>query len=358
VVARALMAFHPEEIVTPCEELAVLAPWLVSLTPPERGIEAPYEGELLTDGSEPMGSVLKDLARVAPSNLPVLVLGPTGSGKELLAREIHRLSGRRGPLVPVNVTAFGEGVLESELFGHVKGAFTGADRDRKGAIEAAEGGTLFLDEVADLSPRLQSMLLRVLQDRMVRRVGSDRAREVDVRFVAATHKPLEVMAARGAFRQDLLFRLKGTTLELPSLQARHHEFPYLIPRLVIQVAREARIPCPNTAPGLPQALARLPWPGNFRELRHAIQRALLRCEDGLLQPAHFPELEEPTAVECSWEEGTREYQRRLLLETLRRHRFQVADASRALGLSRPALYHAARRLKVDLAAERLVQDSL
>jgi len=163
---------------------------------------------LTTDGSEPMGAVLRDLARVAPSRLPILILGPTGCGKELAARELHRLSGREGPLVPVNCAAFSESLMESEVFGHVRGAFTGALRDRTGAIEAAEGGTLFLDEVADLSPRLQSLFLRVLQEREVRRVGGEGARRVDVRFVAATHRPLEALAAAGAFRWDLLFRLR------------------------------------------------------------------------------------------------------------------------------------------------------
>jgi len=356
-VAQALVAFRPDEPVTSCEELHVLSPWLARLCPSETVVEIPAEDGLLADGSEPMGRVLRELAQVAPSALSVLILGPTGSGKELLAHQIHRLSARSGPLVPVNVSAFAEGVLESELFGHIKGAFTGADRERKGAIEAAEGGTLFLDEVADLSPRLQSMLLRVLQDRMVRRVGSDKSRMVDVRFIAATHKSLEALALSGAFRRDLLFRLQGAVLELPSLQARRHEFPFLLPRLVAQLARESRRSCPGIAPGLAQALGCLGWPGNFRELRHAIQRALLRCGEGPLQPVHFPELEAPIARQRTWDEGTREFQKRLLLDSLHQHRFQITEAAKALGITRPALYLAAKRLGVDLTAERARQEA-
>ncbi len=335
----------------PTEPL-LLAPWLAKLRMPRVPEPAPAPGLLLMDGSEPMASMLRELDRVAPTELPVLILGPTGSGKELAARELHQRSGRPGPLVAVNCSAFAEGLLESELFGHVKGAFTGAHQDRRGAIEAARNGTLFLDEVADLSPRLQSLLLRVLQEHEIRRVGSDHAIRVDVRFAAATHRPLEELAAAGAFRRDLLFRLEGAVLRLPPLSARRHEFPFLIPRLVVRAAESARRPVPVLAPGLPQALARRPWPGNVRELLHALERALLRCEDGLLKPRHFPELDQPEAQEGTWEEATRAFQRRFLLETLRNSGFQAAEAARTLGLARPALYTAAKRLGLDLVAER------
>ena len=333
-------------------ELELLAPWLAALAPPPVDLPEPLEGELLTDGSEPMGALLRELARVAPTALPLLLLGATGSGKELLAREVHRRSGRSGAFVAVNCSAFAEGVLESELFGHVKGAFTGADRERRGAVESADGGTLLLDEVADLSPRLQSLFLRVLQEQEVRRVGSDRAHKVDVRFLAATHKPLEALVEAGGFRRDLWYRLQGTVLRLPSLRERRHELPWLLPRGAALLARRLKREAPALAPGLAQALGVLPWPGNFREFRHAVERALLRCGEGPLGPSHFPELEAPAAQERSWFEATHAFQRRLLLETLRQHRFKGAEAARTLGLARPALYTAARRLGLDLAREK------
>ena len=356
-VGAVLLGSAPDQPLRPPLEPLLIAPWVARLRtcrPPE----LPVESQLLwTDGSEPMASVLRELDRVATSDLPVLILGPTGSGKELAVRELHRRSGRPGALVAVNCSAFAEGLLESELFGHTKGAFTGADRDRRGAIEAARGGTLFLDEVADLSPRLQSLLLRVLQEREVRRVGSDHSVKIDVRFAAATHRPLETLATEGSFRRDLLFRLQGAVLSLPSLAARRHEFPYLLPRLVAQAAQAAKRPIPALAPGLDQALARLPWPGNVRELLHALERAILRCEGGILKSAHFPELETPALQSRTWDEATRAFQRRLLMEALHACHFRVAEAADALGLARPALYATAKRLGVDLVAERAGRDS-
>lgn len=300
-----------------------------------------------------MGTVLRELSRVAPSRLPILVLGPTGSGKELAARELHRLSGRKGPMVAVNCSAIAETLMEAEVFGHVKGAFTGALRDRVGAIEAAEAGTLFLDEVAELSPRLQALLLRVLQEREVRRVGSERLRQVDVRFVAATHRPLEALAEAGAFRWDLLFRLQGSVVELPSLAARRHEFPFLVPRLLASLALEDGRPAPTLDPEVAEHLAGLPWPGNFRQLRHALARALLRCGEGPLGIGHFPELQSMVSLaRPTWKEATWRFQRELLLGALHRHGFNMAGAAMELGMARTALYAAARRLGLNLPAAR------
>ena len=351
-VGAVLLAQPLDAVPAPPLEPLLIAPWLAQLRARRPAESVVEPGLLLTDGSEPMASLLRELERVAPSDLPVLILGPTGSGKELVAGELHQRSGRPGLLVPVNCSAFAEGLLESELFGHMKGAFTGADRDRRGAIESASGGTLFLDEVADLSPRLQSLLLRVLQEREIRRVGSDHSVKVDVRFAAATHRSLEELATAGLFRRDLLFRLQGAVLQLPSLAERRHEFPFLIPRLAIRAAQSAKKPLPALAPGLPQALARLPWLGNVRELLHGLERAILRCEDGLLKPRHFPELEAPMLRSRTWEDATHAFQRRLLLDTLRACGFRAAEAAQTLGLARPAFYATAKRLGVDLVAER------
>lgn len=351
-VGAVLMELDPTGRLEAPAEVHALAPWLAKLRPDPPVPPRVEVGQLLTDGSEPMASILRELDQVAGTELPVLILGPTGSGKELMARELHRRSGRTGELVPVNCSAFAETLLESELFGHVKGAFTGADRDRKGAIEQAEGGTLFLDEVADLSPRLQSLFLRVLQERELRRVGSERSRKVDVRFLAATHKSMEELVRSGLFRRDLLFRLQGSVLELPGLEARRHEFPYLVPRLLAQAAQRLKRPVPALAPGLPEALARRPWPGNFRELGHALERAVLRGGPGPLKAEHFPELEDPELLEGTWGRRTQDFQRRLLRATLQRHGFRMTEAAQFLGLTRVALYSAAKRLGLDLALER------
>jgi DNA-binding NtrC family response regulator len=357
-VGSVLMAVEPEVPMQVQPEVLLIAPWLARLAPEPCAKEATPTKHLLMDGSEPMASVIAELARVAPSELPVLILGPTGSGKELTARELHERSGRRGPFRPINCSEYADTLLESELFGHTKGAYTGADRDRKGAIECAEGGTLFLDEVADLSPRLQSLFLRVLQEKEIRRVGSDRVHKVDVRFLAATHRSLEEMVGSGAFRRDLYYRLKGVVLTLPSLQERRHEFPSLIPRLTDRIAREVGLPSPELAPGLAVALSRHPWPGNFRELRHAIESALLRCTDGVLKAVHFQELGAPPVQERGWNAATHGFQRNLLLSTLKQYRFQITDAAKGLGLTRPALYIAAKRLGLDLLAERKRWDTV
>ena len=352
VVGSVLLGHRGNVQPTAATEPQLISPWVASLRV-QRPLEAVVDsGQLITDGSEPMAAIFRELERVSDSDLPVLILGPTGSGKELVAGEVHRRSGRTGKLVPVNCSALAEGLLESELFGHTKGAFTDAHRDRSGAIESASRGTLFLDEVADLSPRLQSMLLRVLQEREVRRVGSDHAVKVDVRFVAATHRDLDDLAVGGSFRRDLLFRLQGAVLRLPALSERRHEFSFLIPRLALRAAIAVKRPAPALAPGLPQALSRLPWPGNVRELLHALERAVLRCEHGILKPHHFPELDIPAIQSRTWEDATRTFQRRLLLDTLHACGFRMAEAAESLGLARPALYATAKRLSVDLVAER------
>ncbi|MBI3129737.1 MAG: sigma-54-dependent Fis family transcriptional regulator [Acidobacteria bacterium] len=353
-VGVVLVGLDPAEDLHLPPWLPLLAPWVARLAAQPAEAEATrVEGQLLlTDGSEPMASLLKTLNQVAPSRLPVVLLGPSGTGKELAAREIHQRSGRTGKWVPVNCAAYAEGVLESELFGHVKGAYTGASRDRQGQLETASGGTLFLDEVADLSPRLQSLLLRALQEGEIQRVGSDRVIRVDLRIVAATHKDLEGMVATGAFRADLWYRLQGSVLRMPPLAHRRHELPWLLPRIAAQVAREGGLPLPELAPGLARSLAQLPWPGNIRELRHALHRAMLRAGHEPLAPRHFPELEIPTSEADSWASATRRFQRELLLDSLRAHGHQVSEVARALGLARPALYATAKRLGLDLSEQR------
>lgn len=214
------------------------------------------------------------LERVAPSDVPVLIHGETGSGKELVARALHDFGARKKkPFVAENCAAIAPTLLESELFGHVKGAFTDAGRDRKGTFVTADGGTVFLDEIGDMPADMQAKLLRVLQDGEVRPVGATTPKKVDVRVVAASHRDLAALVKEGKFREDLLFRLNVITLEVPALRDRKEDLPYLATYLLQRVADEAgEAPRALTADAL-AALAERDWPGNVRELENLLRRA-------------------------------------------------------------------------------------
>ena len=226
--------------------------------------------------------------QIADSTLSVLIRGETGVGKELCAEMIHRLSRRaRRPFVRINCAALTEELLESELFGHERGAFTGAASAKPGLIETADGGTLFLDEVGDLPRSLQAKLLRVLEDRIVQRVGAVEGRTIDVRFVSATNRALEADMAAGRFRRDLYFRLGGVTVEIPPLRERLAELDGLVAAFVARAAEAARRPAPPVAEAAMVALREHPWPGNVRELRNTIERGVLLCGAGPLDVEHL-----------------------------------------------------------------------
>jgi DNA-binding NtrC family response regulator len=252
---------------------------------------APSLDRLLGD-SEPMRAVRARLLRLAQADVPVLILGETGTGKELAARALHQASPRAaGPFIAENCAAFAEGVLHSELFGHEAGAFTGATARRRGLFEQAHGGTLFLDEVGELPPRVQATLLRVLQEGSLRRVGGEGRVQVDVRIVAATHRDLKGLVERGAFREDLYYRLCGASVELPPLRARISDLPLLIDAFLDEARRGGR--SLSLRPEALRLCARYPWPGNVRELRAEVQRWAVFCEDEVDPDALSPEIRAP-----------------------------------------------------------------
>lgn len=242
----------------------------------------------LVGRSPAFNAALEAVQRVAPSALPVLLQGESGTGKELFARAVHEASDRRhGPFVVVDCSGLPESLFESELFGHEKGAFTGALLRKPGLVETAEGGTLFLDEIGDVPLAMQVKLLRLIESGTFRRVGATGAQQADFRLVAATHKPLAQWVAQGEFRQDLYYRLAAFPIELPPLRARPGDIPLLVESFLQRGAQAGQ---PLTVQ--PAAMARLQaygWPGNVRELRNVLERARLFADDGVVRPEHLPE---------------------------------------------------------------------
>ena len=302
--------------------------------------------------SPAMRALYERLERVLPSSVPVLIEGETGTGKELVAKALHQHGPRsRGPWVTLHCGATPEPLLESELFGHARGAFTGAWAERAGLFELADAGTLFLDEVGEISRESQVKLLRVLQEGEVRRVGESRVRKVDVRLVAATNRSLEEEVRARRFREDLYYRLRGVRLELPPLRERGPDVALLAGHFLARSAARWGKPCPPLTAQLARRMEQHRWPGNVRELMHEMERALLWLEPGAeLDVRHLsPEFgrhEGPLGPRGSYQYETDRFRRRLLRETLARTRGNKSAAARELGLTRQGFLKLCHRLNV------------
>ncbi len=322
----------------------------------------------LSGESPAMRAVMDAIERVGPAAAGVLIRGESGTGKELVARQIHELSERaRGAFVAVNCAAIPETLLESELFGHRRGAFTGADRDRPGKFRQADGGTLFLDEVGDMALAAQAKLLRVLQEGIVEPLGGGDPVAVDVRVMAATHRDLKAMAAEGRFREDLLFRLRVVEIELPPLRERAGDI-LLLARQFLAASSRAGL---SLAPETERALLAYPWPGNVRELANAVERATIFCRGLVIQPEDLPrEVRDAAAPagegellawnpEDDFQTAKRKvverFERAVLVEALREHGGNISQAARRLGLHRQNLQQKLHELGI--AAESF-RDSL
>jgi DNA-binding NtrC family response regulator len=296
-----------------------------------------------------MLAVFRDASLIAPSETRVLITGESGVGKEVLADVIHEWSSRsKGPIVKVNCAAIPETLLEAELFGHEKGAFTGAHAQRIGRFEEANDGTIFLDEVAEMSPQLQAKLLRVTQNGTLQRVGSNREIRTNARILAASNKNLEDEVKKGSFREDLFYRLNVVELHIPPLRERREDVLPLASHFISEFAKgRARF-----ADTVVACLENYSWPGNVRELRNAMERAVLLSRSEMILPAHLPtkvreavpEHAQPS-VSMSDAHQLEEIERQAILQALRKHDFNRTETAKALGISRRALIYKLQRFR-------------
>ncbi|MDD3116692.1 MAG: sigma 54-interacting transcriptional regulator [Victivallaceae bacterium] len=299
-----------------------------------------------------------DLApTVAQSDSTVLINGETGTGKELLAKAIHSLSRRENkPFIAINCGALPDTLLESELFGYKKGAFTGAERDKPGRFALAEGGTLFLDEIGEISPALQVRLLRVLQERVYEPLGASKSTVADVRIIAATNRNLTQMVKTGKFREDLFYRINVIRFELPPLRKRKDDIPLLIEHFIERFNRIQHKNIQGIAAGALELLMAHDWPGNVRELENVIERAFVICGSGSLLVAHLPE--ELTGLKnqspCSGPivSAVRSTERQSIIAALQKHQYNCSAAAAELGIHRSTFYRKANALDIDLRGVR------
>ena len=327
--------------------------------------ETPQE---MIGASGAMRQVFALIDRIKDADASVLITGATGTGKELVARALHfRSSHRTGPFVPVHCAAIPNELLESELFGHEKGAFTGAVQQRIGMFEAAHGGTLFLDEIGELPLATQSKLLRAIQEREIRRVGSQQTIHISVRLVCATNRDLEAEVKRGAFREDLYYRINVVPVKLPSLCERREDIPSLVLHFAQRFATELKRSAPHFTPQALERFVNYDWPGNVRELEHALERLLITCDAALIDVAHLPPLiatAEPELVgagpaielaagELDLPKLTAHLERQAIEKALQRSGGVISEAARMLRVTRRILRYKMNQLGIAVAATEM-----
>jgi transcriptional regulator with PAS, ATPase and Fis domain len=302
--------------------------------------------------SAPMQQMFEMIESVAQSDAPVMIYGQSGTGKEMVARAIHWAGPREcKPFIKVNCAALNENLLESELFGHVKGAYTGADRTRVGRFEAAHEGSIFLDEIGDIPPSTQVKLLRVLEEREIERVGDQTPIKVDVRVITATNKNLEELIAGGRFREDLYFRISVFPLSIPPLRERPEDIPIIIQHFIAQHNLKSGKKISGMTPEAVARLSAYPWPGNVRELRNAIEYALVLCPGGEIGVQHLPHkiVSENICPPSPGLAGT--FEREELIQALRQAGGNQSAAARLLGVSRVTVWKRMKKHRIDLTRD-------
>jgi two-component system, NtrC family, nitrogen regulation response regulator NtrX len=303
--------------------------------------------------SVPMKALRQQIAVTAPTNGRVLIYGESGTGKELVARALHANSLRnKGPFVEVSCAAIPEELIESELFGHIKGSFSAATDDKIGKFQKADAGTLFLDEVGDMSHRTQSKVLRVLEQQRIEPIGSNQTLRIDVRVIAATNKNLEQEIARGAFRQDLFYRLNVIPFYVPPLRDRKEDIPVVARFFLNEFSAEYGKKTRELSDGAMEILIRYPWPGNVRELKNLVERLVIVCPQSRIEPHHLPpELfrgvaDSPQQPYSTLHEARSAYEREFILRKLQEHRWNMTQTASALGLERSHLYRKMKSLGI------------
>ena len=324
--------------------------------PGEAPAGCPFMGTAL-----PVRRVRAMIEKVRDTDAPVFISGESGTGKELAARIIHETGRRRaGPFVSVNCAAIPEALIESELFGHARGAFTGAVRDKVGLIEEGSGGTFFLDEIGDLPLALQAKLLRVLEEKKVRRVGETRSRAIDTRFVSATNKDLDHEVERGRFRQDLYYRLKIIAIDLPPLRERPEDALLLLNHFLDEFSRSMGRPRPFLSPVALEMLLRYPWPGNVRELQNEVQRCLVMADgaplilEEYLSPKINPAGETYSRTSHLFSDAKADFEKRFLREALVRCRYHRTRTAAEVGLTRQGLFKLLKKHGIEAKSAQAV----